>query len=143
MIKTSTPFALAFAGLLVLVASCASAQAPGQRRPTDCSDDDHCRVQVSVTCDFVMFCRASVDFDEVRAHGHNVFWEINNGPGQNFTFDTASGIAFKTAAGQSNFRCQILAGGQRFKCDNGRATGEFEYGIKVIGVPRLDPWVVN
>jgi hypothetical protein len=87
-------------------------------------------------------CTISVP-DEVHARGQNVFWDIDGGAHPTFVFDPASGIEFKSADGQRNFRCQVLAGGRSFKCDNARAPGRFPYGIKVVGIPRLDPWIVN
>jgi hypothetical protein len=131
---------LALLALAVLVAGCATTP-PGTPRTFDCTGD--CRVKVTVTCQFVMLCHASVDFDEVRARGQNVFWEIDDASNSNFVFDPDTGIEFKTAEGRQNFRCQRLANGRSFKCDNGNAPGKFEYGVKVIGVRRLDPWVVN
>ena len=128
--------ALAFAAL---VAGCATAPT-GNPRTFDCGD---CRVKVKVTCEAVMFCHASVDIDEIRARGQNVFWDIDDTSNANFVFDPDTGIAFKTPEGRQNFPCQRLANGRSFKCDNRGAAGKFEYGVKVIGVPRLDPWVVN
>ena len=123
-----------------LVAGCATTP-PGTPRTFDCTGD--CRVKVTVTCTLVMFCHASVDFDEVRARGQNVFWDIDDASNSNFVFDPDTGIEFKTAEGRQNFRCQRLANGRSFKCDNGKAPGKFEYSVNIIGAPRLDPWVVN
>lgn len=130
---------LALLGFAALT-GCATAPS-GNPRTFDCAGD--CRVKVKVTCEAVVFCHASVDFDEVRARGQNVFWDIDESSLASFVFDPDTGIEFKTAEGRRNFPCQRLANGRSFKCDNGKAPGKFEYGVKVIGVPRLDPWVVN
>jgi hypothetical protein len=38
-----------------------------------------------------------------------------------------------------------VAGERGYKCRNvpGRPSDKYEYGVKLTGVPRLDPWVVN
>ena len=66
-----------------LVEGCATAPT-GNPRTFDCGD---CRVKVKVTCEAVMFCHASVDIDEIRARGQNVFWEIDDTSNANFVFD--------------------------------------------------------
>jgi hypothetical protein len=126
----------------ITLAGCASVMGEKPRAPTtqDCTGE--CRVNVSITCVFVMFCKVSVP-DEVYAHGQNIFWDVDHGAHPSFQFDPVSGIEFKTEEGRRNFSCQVLAGGRSFKCDNAKAAGKYEYSVKVIGVPRLDPWIVN
>jgi len=125
-----------------MLAGCASLMVENPPTPPNQDCKGECRVNVSVTCKFVMFCKVSVP-DEVYAHGQNVFWDLDQGAHPSFQFDPVSGIEFKTEEGRRNFPCQILAGGRSFKCDNGKAVGKYEYSVKVIGVPRLDPWIVN
>jgi hypothetical protein len=136
--------AVTFLTSIGILAGCATAPT-GEPRVKSCTAAS-CEVEVTVSCHtFGMFCRANVDFYKVEAHGNNVFWTLRNGAGQSYEFDPDSGIEFKTAAGKSNFGCQP-AGQGRFRCDNRKASGEFEYSVKVKGwpfVPRLDPWVVN
>ena len=125
----------------LIVYGCASIDHSGGGQPRqECGGD--CRVNVRINCQMGVACSISVP-DEVHARGQNVFWEIDAGAHPSFVFDPTSGIEFKSAEGQRNFRCQVLAGGRAFKCDNARAPGRFPYGIKIVGIPRLDPWIVN
>jgi len=109
----------------------------------NCSDEDHCQVVVTVKCHHVIFCDASVDFDGVNARGNNVFWKIADENAQQFAFDQRTGIEFKTDEGRNAFECMPVA--QRFKCRNVQDAppGKYYYSVKVVGVPRIDPWVVN
>jgi len=111
-----------------------------------CSDEDHCRVKVYVSCFAGWWpCTVSVSVAKLEARGNNVFWDLEDEPdGKRFRFDPDSGIAFKKEG--SGFDCMPVAGKRSFKCTNRNVKGEHEYGVKVIGdvfVPRLDPWVVN
>ena len=145
MLKRSLQCAV-LAAFVVLLAGCASVPSPSPPRTLNCSNKE-CRVQVSVTCHLYIFCHVSVDVDEVHAHGNNVFGDLKDEPdGKRFTFDPTTGIEFKTPEGKKTFDCQPVAGMRSYKCNNAKAIGRFEYGVKVVGpvfVPRLDPWVVN
>jgi hypothetical protein len=125
-----------------IAAECASQQ-PASGAETSCSDEDHCQVVVTIACSLVMMCNASVDFEGVNARGNNVFWKIADQNSQQFAFDPSSGIEFKTDDGRRAFDCMPV--GQRFKCRNLREApqGKYFYSVKVVGVPRIDPWVVN
>ena len=125
-----------------IAADCTSQQ-PATGSETSCNDEDHCQVVVTIACSFVMVCNASVDFEGVNARGNNVFWKIADQNAQQFAFDQRSGIEFKTDDGRRAFDCMPV--GQRFKCRNvhDAPPGKYFYSVKVVGVPRIDPWVVN
>ena len=82
---------------------------------------------------------------EVRGRDQVIFWNLRNGPGQNYSFPT-DGIHFKSPEGKAEFRC-MRQNPTRFRClDRGVTKGRFEYGVKLTGspaVPELDPFVVN
>lgn len=145
MIQRSVQCAGVLAACVALLVGCATppTKPPGM---LSCSDEEHCRVQVYVSC-FLHYwpCTVSVDIAKVQARGNNVFWDLQDEPdGKRFRFDPASGIEFKKQG--NGFRCMPVSAGRSYKCDNGKVPGEHEYGVKVIGdvfVPRLDPWVVN
>jgi hypothetical protein len=144
MIKASMQ-CVVIAAMSALIAGCSSLSSqPGPPRAmSDCSDDDHCRVQVFVKCPTIVTCETSVDITEIHVHGHNVFWELDDAAKRQFEFDPYSGIRFKTDDGKNNFVC-APSGPGKFHCRNdNKFHGRMEYGVKINGVRRLDPWVVN
>jgi hypothetical protein len=139
------------AGSLALLAAlaqagCVSFGGPEPRR-ADCSNDDDCRVTVSVVDCGAFSCRAKVDTDEIYLRGNNARWELDKqAQDSGFRFDPVYGVWFKTFAGQRDFDCKI--DGPMFKCKTKvRPNGErYRYGVQLLGpksVPLLDPWVVN
>jgi len=69
-----------------MLAGCASLMVENPPTPPNQDCKGECRVNVSVTCKFVMFCKVSVP-DEVYAHGQNVFWDLDQGAHPSFQFD--------------------------------------------------------
>ncbi|HEX6136805.1 MAG TPA: hypothetical protein VF059_04060 [Casimicrobiaceae bacterium] len=130
--------------LATVLYGCAPSPRGPEPRDLVCHSAEQCRVEVTVTC--APACSASVEYQRVFAKGHDVVWEIANTPGQSYVFDREAGIAFKTPAGRQAFRCNVEANGKRYGCRNGKAPGEYEYGVRLSGsppVPPIDPWVVN
>ena len=130
--------------LFSLATGCA-AQGPVQRmNDLSCSDEPHCQVVVTIQCKHFIDCDASIDHEGVNAHGNNVFWTIaDDDTSRKFSFDPYTGIEFKTAEGRKAFECMPV--GPRFKCRNipDARADKYYYSVKVVGVPRIDPWVVN
>ena len=141
---SQVPAVLLTAALAALVAGCASPPAGGEPRDLVCNSAQQCRVIVTVDC--AAGCKATVDHPRVVARGNDIVWIIDNKPGQNYTFRTSDGIAFKTNAGRAIFSCHAEAAGNRYACMNRRTPGEYEYAVILNGapaVPPLDPWIVN
>lgn len=126
-----------------LATDCASQVPARNLDPLNCSDEAHCQVIVTIKCHHVIFCDASVDYEGVNARGNNVFWKIADENAQQFAFDQRTGIEFKTGDGRKAFDCMPV--GQRFKCRNVQDAppDKYFYGVKIVGVPPIDPWVVN
>jgi hypothetical protein len=133
--------------VVVIVAGCLCGCAgapPISKSPLTCNSAEQCRVTVQVVnCPH---CAISVAHDTVEARGFDVVWEIANASGQSYQFDRDKGIGFKTNAGKQVFRCHVEANGSRYKCNNRKDAGQYEYGVTLVGTPAvtpLDPWVVN
>jgi hypothetical protein len=130
----------------LVVTSCAIFDKAEPRRK-DCSNDDDCRVTVSVDCG-TLSCRAKVDIDEIYLRGNNARWELDKqAQDAGFRFEPVYGIWFKTFAGQRDFECK--PDGPMFRCKTKvhPPNGErYRYGVQILGpkpVALLDPWVVN
>lgn len=130
--------------LVVIVAAilygCAGTP-PISKSPLTCNSAEQCKVIVQV-----VHSKITVDHDTVEARGFDVVWEITNASGQSYQFDRNKGIEFKTNAGKQVFNCHVEASGNRYKCNNRRDAGQYEYGVTLSGAPAvspLDPWVVN
>lgn len=117
---------------------------PISKSPLICNSAEQCRVTVQVVdCPR---CTISVAHDTVEARGFDVVWEIANASGQSYQFDRDKGIEFKTNAGKQVFSCHAEANGNRYKCNNHKDRGQYQYGVTLAGSPAvqpLDPWVVN
>jgi hypothetical protein len=134
---------LRLAAIVLLLGGMYGCESFRHTQPLDCQSAEQCRVEVSVVNGHIQ-----VDWDEVAAHGHNVVWTVVNKQGQSYQFDHGAGIAFKTAAGQTAFRCTAEENDKRYRCTNNpqAPAARYEYGVKLVGspaVPPLDPWVVN
>lgn len=118
---------------------------PISKSPLTCNSPEQCVVIVRVI-NCPSHCAISVRYDTVEARGFDVVWKMENDSGQSYAFDSNKGIEFKTNAGKQVFNCHVEANGNRYKCNNHKDPGQYEYGVTLVGtpaVPPLDPWVVN
>ncbi len=117
---------------------------PGDGKKLACTGPQ-CKVQVSVDCVALMFCRISVDNNTVnvpRGNSPVIEWEVVT-PGYAFT---DNGIAI--SAGGDEFMCRPMgADRRRFMCnDRHTKPGDYKYTITLTGLPTvlpLDPWIAN
>jgi hypothetical protein len=152
--RSLTRTGLLAAACAVVVSGCATSPTnyfPNVFHTTTCpakpAGDESCRAQISVTCFPIIGCHVGVPF-KIYANGNNVFWDLDDAAlKKGFLFADPGGIFFKEKAGQDNFTCSKVADRKSYKCDNGKAEGEYQYGISLDGPgglnPHVDPWVVN
>jgi len=133
-----------FAATVIVLTGCASQHIQGAG---PCDNPQNICIEVFVTKNSNNQWVITVDRERVKVRGQSrsIFWQMVNGPSQNYSFPT-DGIFFKTDAGKQEFRCERQQA-TLFHCvDRGTPKSEYEYGIKLDGspsVPIRDPWVIN
>jgi hypothetical protein len=117
---------------------------PGAGKKLACAGSQ-CKVQVSVDCTLLIFCRIAVDNDTIdvpRGNSPVLEWEVVT---PRYAF-ADNGIVIND--GGDELMCRPGEGGrQRFMCTNKHSRpGIYKYTIRLTGWPAvfpLDPWIVN
>jgi hypothetical protein len=147
----ATPLRLAAAVCASIVVSGCSTFAPGASTTPPpvsftCHSAQQCTVKVVVDCTHSPCTIKVPGADNVAANGFDVVWEIVPAAGQSYVFKNPRGIFFKTQEGDAAFSCHAEMSDARYRCHGNRNGNAYEYGIELVGTPRvaiLDPWIVN